>query len=195
MLPMKLQYFAEDPKPLDDPAGGNGGEPKTKNDPEPKPNPEDKPEGGKSFTRDDVAKMLNAEKQKWQEEHNSELEKAKSEGAKLAKMSAKEREEAETKKKLDDLEKREQDLDRRELEVATKNELATNNLPESFLNIVIGSDAESTNANIKQVKETFDKAVKEAVTESLKSPLPKSGNPTSGDSMTSRIQQNLANIK
>lgn len=191
LLPMNLQFFAEepdtskdnlDPKPND--AGeGKGTEEKTEN------------KSGKTFTRDDIAKMIAAEKDKWQKEHESEIEEAKSEGAKLAKMSAKEREEAEKKKKLDDLEAREQKLNRRELEIATKSELVNSHLPESFLEIVIGKDAETTNSNIKKVKDLFDKEVGNAVTERLKTPLPKNGASASGDSITARIQQNLAKIK
>lgn len=192
LLPMDLQFFAEEPdtsednpdsKPND---AGNDGE-----DPE----KETENKSGKTFTRDDIAKMIAAEKDKWQKEHESEIEEAKSEGAKLAKMSAKEREEAEKKKKLDDLEAREQKLNRRELEIATKSELVNSHLPESFLEIVIGKDAETTNSNIKKVKDLFDEEVGKAVTERLKTPLPKNGASASGDSITARIQQNLSKIK
>lgn len=185
LMPMNLQFFAE-PSP----------------EPTPEPKPEGKPdtgkgepEGGKTFTRDDIAKMISAEKTKWQKEHEADVEEAKNEAAKLAKMSAKEREEAENKKRLDDIAKREANLNRRELEVATKTELVNSALPESFLDVVIGKDAESTKENIKKVKELFDKEVQAEVTNRLKTNLPKAGSAAGGDSITARIQQNLSKIK
>lgn len=185
LMPMNLQFFAE-PSP----------------EPTPEPKPEGKPdtgkgepEGGKTFTRDDIAKMISAEKTKWQKEHEADVEEAKNEAAKLAKMSAKEREEAENKKRLDDIAKREANLNRRELEVATKTELVNSALPESFLDVVIGKDAESTKENIKKVKELFDKEVQAEVTNRLKTDLPKAGSAAGGDSITARIQQNLSKIK
>lgn len=183
LMPMNLQFFAEpdskpEPKPEGKPDTGKG-----------------EPEGGKTFTRDDIAKMISAEKTKWQKEHEADVEEAKNEAAKLAKMSAKEREDAENKKKLDDIAKREANLNRRELEVATKTELVNSDLPESFLDVVIGKDAESTKENIKKVKELFDKEVQAEVTNRLKTDLPKAGNAAGGDSITARIQQNLSKIK
>lgn len=185
LMPMNLQFFAE-PSPEPTP------------EPEPEGKPESgkgEPEGGKTFTRDDIAKMISAEKDKWQKEHEADVEEAKNEAAKLAKMSAKEREDAENKKKLDDIAKREANLNRRELEVATKTELVNSALPESFLDVVIGKDAESTKENIKKVKELFDKEVQAEVTNRLKTDLPKAGSAAGGDSITARIQQNLAKIK
>lgn len=185
LMPMNLQFFAE-PSP----------EPTPEPEPEGKPDAgKGEPEGGKTFTRDDIAKMISAEKDKWQKEHEADVEEAKNEAAKLAKMSAKEREDAENKKKLDDIAKREADLNRRELEVATKTELVNSDLPESFLDVVIGKDAESTKENIKKVKELFDKEVQAEVTNRLKTDLPKAGSAAGGDSITARIQQNLAKIK
>lgn len=186
LMPMNLQFFAEPNEPVDptnepNPAGNEVEEPK-----EPT---------GKTFTRDDIAKMISAEKDKWQKEHEADVEEAKNEAAKLAKMSAKEREDAENKKKLDDIAKREANLNRRELEVATKTELVNSDLPESFLDVVIGKDAESTKENIKKVKELFDKEVQAEVTNRLKTDLPKAGSATGGDSITARIQQNLSKIK
>lgn len=186
LMPMNLQFFAEPNEPVDptnepNPAGNEGEEPK-----EPT---------GKTFTRDDIAKMISAEKDKWQKEHEADVEEAKNEAAKLAKMSAKEREDAENKKKLDDIAKREANLNRRELEVATKTELVNSDIPESFLDVVIGKDAESTKENIKKVKELFDKEVQTEVTNRLKTDLPKAGSAAGGDSITARIQQNLSKIK
>ncbi len=185
LMSMNLQFFAE-PSP----------EPTPEPEPEGKPDAgKGEPEGGKTFTRDDIAKMISAEKDKWQKEHEADVEEAKNEAAKLAKMSAKEREDAENKKKLDDIAKREANLNRRELEVAIKTELVNSDLPESFLDVVIGKDAESTKENIKKVKELFDKEVQAEVTNRLKTDLPKAGSAAGGDSITARIQQNLAKIK
>ncbi|MEE6727419.1 DUF4355 domain-containing protein [Pediococcus acidilactici] len=186
LMPMNLQFFAESNEPVD---------PTNEPNPAGKEGEEQKEPTGKTFTRDDIAKMISAEKDKWQKEHEADVEEAKNEAAKLAKMSAKEREEAENKKRLDDIAKREADLNRRELEVATKTELVNSDLPESFLDVVIGKDAESTKENIKKVKELFDKEVQAEVTNRLKTDLPKAGSATGGDSITARIQQNLSKIK
>jgi len=180
-LKMNLQFFAD---PNADPAP----EPADPNTDPVDPNAD--PEGGnvepeeKTFTRDDIGKMIAAEKAKWDKTAVEQLEEAKksglTEGEKRAKMSAKEREDAATKQREEALSQREQELNQRELTATAKDELSKAGLPQSFLSMALGADAEATAENVKALKVTYDEAVNTAVTDRLKSPLPKAGNGAAG---------------
>lgn len=187
LLKMNLQYFAEPNEPTDpvDPVDPDDGGKKEDGN-------------GKTFTRDEIAKMMAAEHSKWEKEHEDAIEQAKqdgkSEGEKLAKMSAKEREDEALKARMKDLDDREQALSQKELKAQTLTELSNNGLPSNFLNMVLGEDADSTNANIKALKVTYDKEVAAKVVENRKTDLPKTGvNVGDTDNITSKIQQRLAN--
>lgn len=182
-LKMNLQYFAEPNEPENPVDPDDGGK--------------EEDENGKTFTRDDIAKMMAAEHSKWEKEHEDAIEQAKqvgkSEGEKLAKMSAKEREDEALKARMRDLDDREQALTQKELKAQTLTELSNSGLPSTFLDMVLGEDADSTNANIKALKETYDKEVAAKVVENRKTDLPKTGvSVTDTDSMTAKIQQRLA---
>jgi len=80
LLPMNLQFFADDPNP-DDPKSGNSNESgvsSTNDSQNPKDENPDGKETGKTFTRDDVAKMVAAETKKAVEQAKSDWEKQKS---------------------------------------------------------------------------------------------------------------------
>ncbi|ATO43321.1 DUF4355 domain-containing protein [Loigolactobacillus coryniformis] len=179
-LKMDLQFFA-------DPTGEPAPEPAAPNtDPvDPNANSDDNAESEeKTFTRDDIGKMIAAEKAKWDKSVTQQIEDAKqtalAEGEKRAKMSAKEREDEAAKQREAELAQREQELNQRELATTAKDELSKAGLPQSFLEMILGADAETTSANITALKKTYDEAVNAAVTERLKTPLPKGGNTNTG---------------
>lgn len=125
-----------------------------------------------------VAKVLSKKQAEWQEAKDKELEEAKSEAAKLAKMSADERAKAEATKRQDELEKREKEINLREYRYEAKHQLEENGLPDSFVDMVLSEDAETTKNNIGAIKAEFDKAVEAAVNEKLKGNNPKAGGRT-----------------
>ncbi|MDK6355835.1 hypothetical protein QP202_24670, partial [Escherichia coli] len=70
-------------------------------------NPEEKDnQEERTFTRDDLAKMIGAERKKWDEEKAQEIEEAKSEAERLAKLSKDEREKEQERKRKEELDKR-----------------------------------------------------------------------------------------
>lgn len=66
-----------------------------------------KQESERTFTRDDIAKMMTAERAKWEAEQADAIEKARSEGERLAKLSKDERAKEEEQKRLDAITERE----------------------------------------------------------------------------------------
>jgi len=118
-----------------------------------------------------IANALQTAKAKWDEEKQTEISNAE----KLAKMSAAERKEAEDKAKQETLDKREKELNMREYRYEAKHQLEENGLPDSFVDMVLSEDAETTKNNIGAIKAEFDKAVEASVTEKLKGKTPNVG--------------------
>lgn len=121
-----------------------------------------------------IANALQTAKAKWDEEKQTEISNAE----KLAKMSAAERKEAEDKAKQETLDKREKELNMREYRYEAKHQLEENGLPDSFVDMVLSEDAETTKNNIGAIKAEFDKAIEAAVNEKLKGNNPKAGGHT-----------------
>lgn len=174
-LIMNLQLFAEPAGASGEGAGdGTGGNPGT---------PEGEGKGGegeKSF--DDllkdktyqsefdkrIAKALETAKAKWETEKATELQNAKTEAEKLAKMNADQKAEYEKQKKLDELTKREKDITTRELKAQAYETLAEKGLPKDLVEILNYSDAETCNKSIEAVEKAFQSAVEKAVNEKLR---------------------------
>lgn len=178
---MNLQYFAEEP--ADDESVDTSQTEETT---------ETEESTGKTFSRDDIAKMMAAEKAKWDSENEARLAKAKKEGEELAKMTAKEREDAEAKKREDALSQREQDLVHRELTATAKDELVKAKLPQRFLKMAMaGADnEEAVLANIKDITEEWTPAVNDTVTERLKRDTPE--DVSSSDNATDPFASKMA---
>lgn len=130
----------------------------------------------KTFTRADLAKIVAAERNKWEsEELKPKLEQAKSEGEKYAQMTAEEKVEAESIKKLEQIEKREADITRRELRAESIGRLNEANLPGELVDMLNLSSAEECQKSFELVQNiweqangTFDERLEVAVNERLK---------------------------
>lgn len=129
----------------------------------------------RTFTRNDISKMMAAEKAKWQEELDAKIKEATAEGERKAKMSKDELAKEEEAKRLDDLAQREAEIAKRELRLSSQILLTEEGLPMSFLDMVVGEDEDSTKANIQALRETFDKEVEAKVNERLKQKQPRTG--------------------
>lgn len=121
-----------------------------------------------------IANALQTAKAKWDEEKQTEISNAE----KLAKMSASDRKAAEDKAKQEALDNREKQLNMREYRYEAKHQLEENGLPDSFVDMVLSEDAETTKNNIGAIKAEFDKAIEAAVNEKLKGNNPKAGGRT-----------------
>lgn len=147
LMPLNLQYFA-DPEGGSEP-GGQGATPAADPNPTDPANPDDpdkKGEEGKTFTRDEVAKMIAAEKNKAQKAWEKEQQEKQAEAEKLAKMNAQEKAEHEKKQ----LEEKIAELERGQALVAMTKEaskmLSEASLPhdDDLLSLLVSDDAEAT---------------------------------------------------
>lgn len=138
-------------------------------------------------------KRLEKAREKWEAKKQEEIENAKDEAARLAKLSKDEREREETKKREEALEKREKAIRLAELEIETRKQLSENGLPEDFSSMVINEDAEIISNNIKNMRQAFDEAVKKEVNERLSQNTVKRGNGST--SLTKEAIMNISDTK
>lgn len=115
-----------------------------------------------------VAKALETAKGKWETEKATELENAKTEAEKLAKMNAEQKAKYAEEKRIAELEKREKDITTRELRATAYETLAEKNLPKDLVDILNYESAETCNSSIEAVEKAFQSAVEKAVNEKLR---------------------------
>lgn len=136
-------------------------------------------ESSKAFTQEDIDKIVSKtiarERSKWEKDFETKLEAQKSEAEKLAKMNADQRAEHERAKRENELAEREAAINRRELRATALEQLAEKSLPTQLAEILVYTDAESTNSSIAAVETAFRAAVETAVNERLKGDPPRGG--------------------
>lgn len=135
-----------------------------------------KQESERTFTRDDIAKMMTAERAKWEAEQADAIEKARSEGERLAKLSKDERAKEEEQKRLDAITERERLVAEKEMRIETQTLLVEKGLPQEFIDIVLATTAEEVKTNIDNLQTIFDSAVEKRVDERLTQEKPRTGN-------------------
>lgn len=155
-LPMNLQFFA-DPNPDPDPEDPKEDEPVTLTQKELQSKLD-------SEADKRAAKAVETAKAKWEADKKQALEDAKNEGAKLAKMSAAEKADAEMQARVEEIEKREAALKQSELKAATKALLQDNGLPADMSDTLIGlGDAEAIKNAVTALKGSLNTQVNEKV--------------------------------
>ncbi|MGL9941744.1 hypothetical protein IGK86_002244 [Enterococcus sp. DIV1206] len=160
LLPMDLQFFADEPN-SDEPNSDNSnesGNSSTKDSQNPKNENPDGKETGKTFTRDDVAKMVAAETKKAVAQAKSDWEKQKSYEQMTAEERVKAKEQEATEKEAL-AEKREKEAQAR-LDRLTRAESVRNDLSENGLSDYVSA----AQADLLLVKDT-DEDTKKAVDE------------------------------
>ncbi|ERT24199.1 hypothetical protein O996_02646 [Enterococcus faecalis BM4654] len=160
LLPMDLQFFADEPN-SDEPNSRNSnesGDSSTKDSQNPKNENPDGKETGKTFTRDDVAKMVAAETKKAVAQAKSDWEKQKSYEQMTAEERVKAKEQEATEKEAL-AEKREKEAQAR-LDRLTRAESVRNDLSENGLSDYVSA----AQADLLLVKDT-DEDTKKAVDE------------------------------
>lgn len=182
-LPLNLQFFS-----ADDGGGGASGNPTPGAD-----NESGVEETQKTF--DDllkdktyqsefdkrIAKALETAKSKWEAQKQAELEEAKTEAEKLAKMNAEQKAKYEQEKREAEYQQRLKDLTIRELKATAKETLSEKGLPLELAEVLNYTDAETCNKSIEAVKTAFQSAVEKAVNEKLKGSTPNKGESTLSD--------------
>lgn len=123
-----------------------------------------------------VDSALKKQQAKLEKEKQAELDKAKAEAANYAKMTQKEKEDAEHQKRVKELEDRERELNNRELLSQIESDLKENELPSAFAESLLSiQDNEKIKESITDIKKQFDEAVNAKVKEALRQDTPRTG--------------------
>lgn len=132
--------------------------------------------GDKVFTQDEVTAIVEArlarERSKAEKETEKKIESAIQEAERLAKLSEDERKQEAEEAKDKELEETKAELARVYLERDTMSRLAEEKIPSEFKDFLMGTDAESTNENIKAFKPVFESMIQKQVEERLKGKTP-----------------------
>lgn len=138
LMPMQLQLFSENPD------GGNDTPPAEQTTP-----PEDKSKGeetGKTFSRDELAKIVAAETKKARASWEQEAEAKKEEAKKLAKMNAEEKLQHELEQKEAEIAELKRGQTLNEMKSEASKMLSGAGLPQDdeLLGLIVSEDAEAT---------------------------------------------------
>ena len=136
---------------------------------EPAPGPE------KTFTQADLDAAIAEAKAEWKAGLKEQLENAKSEGEKLAKMTAAERKAEEERIEREKFEKENAEFERKSIVAEVTRQLADKGLPVAFAEMVAGADAEQSKANIEAFEKAWNGAVEAAVKSKLGGKTPNIG--------------------
>lgn len=175
-----MQFFAEDGDGGTQPAGAAApADGSTTN-----PNPDTAPQGngqqnnapaptGKTFTQEEVDKMISERLARQQKKFDTEKEEA----AKLAKMNAEEKAKYAAQKREEELTARETAIQKKELRFEALNILEENKLPAQLVDCIDLTSAETSKASIEAIKTAWAEALTAAVDARLRSdnPPPYSG--------------------
>lgn len=161
-----MQFFAEDPDGTvpEGTAGAQG-------DPAPQGTEPQKTEpapAGKTFSQEDVDKIVAERLARQQKKHEAELQEA----AQVAKMTAAQKAEHDAKKREDDLVQREKLIAEKELRYTALGTLEESGLPASLVDCLNLSSADSCNASIEALKKAWPEAVKAAVNDAIRNNKP-----------------------
>lgn len=137
-----------------------------------------------------LAKALEKKQAEWDAKLTEKLEAERKSAEEYAKLTAKEKEDADYKKRVSELEKREQELNSRQLLSQIESDLKENSLPVSFApSLLTVGDNEQIKEAITAIKKDFDEAVNAVVKEKLRQDTPPSGGGIPGKAGTPSIAE------
>ncbi|WP_059050841.1 DUF4355 domain-containing protein [Paenibacillus senegalimassiliensis] len=188
-LPLNLQLFGDDDDDDDD---------KKEEDEDKDDDPEDKKKDGEiTFTPEQqaridalIAKTIAKERSKAE----ADVEKAKTEAEKLAKMNADQKAEYERQQREAKLTEREAEITKRELRASALETLAEKGLPKGLADILNYTDADSTKESLDAVETAFRAAVEAGVNERLKGNPPGGGGGSKGGGQVNPWKQETFNL-
>jgi Domain of unknown function (DUF4355) len=123
-----------------------------------------------------LAKALEKKQKEWEAQLDQRVADAKKDAEQYAKMTQKEREDAEYKKRLEALDRRERELNTKQLRSEVETDLKDEGLPAAFADSLIKlEDNEKIKEAVSSIKEEFDAAVNNAVKEKLRQDPPETG--------------------
>lgn len=182
LMPMQLQFFSENPD------GGQDTPPAEQNTP-----PEDKPKGeetGKTFSRDELAKIVAAETKKARASWEQEAEAKKEEAKKLAKMNAEEKLQHELEQKEAEIAELKRGQTLNEMKSEASKMLSGAGLPQDdeLLGLIVSEDAEATKKAVAVITNFASQIKKENARQST----PGEGGQFSADKKTKQTVAELA---
>ena len=168
--PLNLQFFAEpagDPPAATQPADDLG-------------KPADPPPAGKTFSQDEVNKIIADRLAKEARKTEDAVKAARTEAQKLATMTADEKAEHERLEREAKLAQREADIARREMRATALQTLGEKQLPAELADVLDYTDADKCNASISSIEKVYRAAVQKGVEERMKGnpPPAATGKPT-----------------
>lgn len=183
-IPLNLQFFADEPQaePTTEPTVEPGAEPKNFDD-----ILADKTYQSEFDKR--VSKALETAKSKWEASKAQEVENAKTEAEKLARMNAEQKAQYEKEKQESDFNKRLADLTTRELKTEARETLTSEGLPLELSEVLNYTDADTCKKSIEAVKTAFQTALEKAVNAKLGSNEPPKRGTASEDAETEKIRK------
>lgn len=182
LMPMQLQFFSENPD------GGNDTPPAEQTTP-----PEDKSKGeetGKTFSRDELAKIVAAETKKARASWEQEAEAKKEEAKKLAKMNAEEKLQHELEQKEAEIAELKRGQTLNEMKSEASKMLSGAGLPQDdeLLGLIVSEDAEATKKAVAVIT-SFASQIKK---ENARQSTPGEGGQFSADKNTKQTVAELA---
>lgn len=187
-MPMNLQFFSESGD------GGSGDEGQKGNLPagsqETPPTAKEENNTGKTFSRDEVAKMIAAETKKARASWEKELEAKKEEAKKLAKMNAEEKLQHELEQKEAEIVELKRNQTLSEMKSEASKMLSSASLPQDdeLLGLIVSEDAEAT----KKAVSIITKFASQIKKENARQSTPGEGGQFTADKETKQTVANLA---
>lgn len=127
------------------------------------------PEELTKLISDETARALKVSEEKLKQDYETRIETEKAEAARLAKLTADEREKEIEKKKREELDQREATIRNQELTLKATEMLSSKGLPLEIRSMMIGKDESDTKLRIETFEGLFQKAVANAVNQKLSS--------------------------
>ena len=136
----------------------------------------------KTYTQEEVDKLIQSEADKRVTQALEKQKAKQAEAEKLASMTAEEKYKYEYQQKMDELNKREAALNKKELTAEAIKILSEKNLPVDMVDLLVGADAETTQANISKFEKSFNKMIADGVKKTLagEHTTPKAGSSSGG---------------
>lgn len=122
----------------------------------------------RTFTQADVDRMIQDRLNRERRQHQQDIDNARSEGERLARMTAEQRAQQEAEQREQQLRDREAEITRRELRAAAIETLQSRDLPRELESMLDYASAEACNASIDNLEKVFRAAVQSAVDKRLK---------------------------
>ena len=156
-----------------------------------------KKEEEKTYTRDEVNKMINAEKQKAREAILKEVETKRAEAEKLAKMDEDQKKSYELEQERTRANKAEIALNAYKLKDETIRQANNKGIPLELIQTLDfeKETAESINSKLEIFEKTYKAEREKAISEYSKEPPPKTGDPINSQDNLSGYEKFLKNIK